>query len=221
MTAAEVTHFRTFGFVRLRGVQDDVVPATGDAFEDVLGRFPLVGRQGGAGVTRIAERSDVLQEALLADDRCPRLARRLLGTDVVYAGGDGVRYDGAVDWHRGSEHRALRLVAIVQHLEPLDGRTGALRIIPGTHRRGGSWDTFSADLENPLRCLGMEPAQVPAFTIESQPGDLVAFDPRAYHASFGGSAGRRRITTTYASVPESDAARRELGEHLLGDRPGL
>ncbi|MFE5034935.1 hypothetical protein [Streptomyces sp. NPDC056683] len=207
--------------MHLRDVQNDVAPAVTDAFEEVFESLCPAGRAGGAGVTRIAERSAVLQEALLAEDRCPRLARRLLGTDVVYVGGDGVRHDGAVDWYRDGGHRALRLLEIVQFLEPLSSRTGALRIIPGTHRRGGSWDRFTPEMANPLRFLGMESAEVPAFAIESSPGDLVAFDPHSYRASFGGSAGRRQITTTYASVPESDEARQELSDYLLAGRSGL
>src|SRR3954447_20868519 len=130
VTDAEVARFKTFGFLHLRGVQNDVVPVISDAFAN----FPVVGRQGRAGVARIAERSEVLQKVLLADGRCPRLARRLLGSDVTYIGGDGVRYDGATYWHRDGNHRALRLLKIVQYLEPLGSGTGALRIIPGTHR---------------------------------------------------------------------------------------
>ena len=221
VTDAEVTRFRTFGFLHLRGVQNDVVPAIADAFEDVFENFPQVGRQGRAGVARIAERSEVLQEVLLADSRCPRLARQLLGKDVAYVGGDGVRYDGATYWHRDGNHRALRLLKIVQYLEPLDSDTGALRIIPGTHRRGGSWDSFAAEMGNPLHHLGMKPAEVPAFTIDSSPGDLIAFDPHSYHASFGGADKRRQITTTYAAVPDSVEARQELTSYLLADRSVL
>jgi hypothetical protein len=206
VTDAEVARFKTFGLLHLRGVQNDVVPVISDAFAN----FPVVGRQGRAGVARIAERSEVLQKVLLADSRCPRLARRLLGSDVTYIGGDGVRYDGATYWHRDGNHRALRLLKIVQYLEPLGSGTGALRIIPGTHRRDGSWDTFAAELENPLHFLGMENTEVPAFAVESTPGDLIAFDPHSYHASFGGSDRRRQITTTYAAAPESAEARREL-----------
>ncbi|MFF7636808.1 phytanoyl-CoA dioxygenase family protein [Kitasatospora sp. NPDC008050] len=221
VTDAEVARFRTFGFLHLRGVQNDVVPAISDAFEDVFANFPVVGRQGRAGVARIAERSEVLQELLLADGRCPRLARRLLGGDVAYVGGDGVRYDGASYWHRDGNHRALRLLKIVQYLEPLGSGTGALRIIPGTHRRGGSWDTVAAELANPLHFLGLENTEVPAFAVESAPGDLIAFDPHSYHASFGGRDRRRQITTTYAAAPESTEARRELGNYLLADRSVL
>jgi hypothetical protein len=221
VTDAEVARFRTFGFLHLRGVQDDVVPAISDAFENVFANFPVVGRPGRAGVARIAERSEVLQEVLLADDRCPRLARRLLGSDVTYVGGDGVRYDGATYWHRDGYHRALRLLKIVQYLEPLGSDTGALRFIPGTQRRGGSWDAFAAELDNPLHFLGMERTEVPAFAVESGPGDLIAFDPHSYHASFGGCDKRRQITTTYAAAPDSVEARGELTNYLLADRSVL
>ncbi|MGW2182438.1 phytanoyl-CoA dioxygenase family protein [Streptomyces sp. NPDC001732] len=222
VTEADVTHFRTFGFLHLRGIQTDAAPAIAEAFEGVFAKeLPLVGRQGRAGVTRIAERSDVLQEALLADDRCPLLARRLLGGNAAYVGGDGVRYDGATYWHRDGNHRALRLLKIVQYLEPLGPDTGALRFMPGTHRRGGSWDDFAAEMENPARHLGMEPTEVPCFVVESSPGDLIAFDPHSYHASFGGADNRRQITTTYAAVPESPEGRRELSEYLLADRSVL
>ncbi|GGU81805.1 hypothetical protein GCM10010260_12880 [Streptomyces filipinensis] len=221
VTEADVTHFRTFGFLHLRGVQKDVAPQIADAFEGVFERFPLVGRQGRAGVARIAERHEVLQEALLADGRCPQVARQLLGTNVAYVGGDGVRYDGATYWHRDGNHRNLRLLKIVQYLEPLGPDSGALRIIPGTHRRGGSWDTFAAEMANPDQHFGMKPTEVPAFVIESSPGDLIAFDPHSYHASFGGADNRRQITTTYTAVPESMAARQELSDYLLADRSVL
>ncbi|MER5750829.1 phytanoyl-CoA dioxygenase family protein [Streptomyces sp. NPDC002088] len=222
MTEAEVTYFRTFGFLHLSGVQTDLAPAIADAFEGVFAKeLPRVGRHGRAGVARIAERSEVLQETLLTDGRCPLLARRLLGGDAVYVGGDGVRYNGDTYWHRDGNHRALRLLKIVQYLEPLGPHTGALRFIPGTHRRGGSWDGFAAEMESPARHLGLKPAEVPCFTVASSPGDLIAFDPHSYHASFGGVDNRRQITTTYAAAPESAEARRELTEYLLADRSVL
>lgn len=222
VTKADVAYFRSFGFLRLRGVQSDVAPAIAEAFERVFAKeLPLVGKKGRAGVTRIAERSDVLQETLLADNRCPLLARQLLGGDVAYVGGDGVRYDGATYWHRDGNHRALRLLKIVQYLEPLGSDTGALRLMPGTHRRGGGWDSFAAEMENPVQHLGMEPHEVPCFVVDSSPGDLIAFDPHSYHASFGGADDRRQLTTTYAAVPQSPDARRELTEYLLADRSVL
>jgi hypothetical protein len=222
VTQADVTYFQTFGFLHLRGVQRDLAPEISAAFERVFAAAPAtVGAAGRLGISRIAERDQVLREMLLADDRCPALARQLLGTKAAYVSGDGVRYGGNSDWHRDGYHSALRLLKIVQYLEPLRRQTGALRIVPGTHRRGTCWDRYTGELADPVNRLGLLPHRVPSYVIESEPGDLIAFDPYSYHASFGGSDGRRQITVTFAAVPACVAAKRELAEYLMADRSVL
>ena len=221
-TDVDVTYFQVFGFLHLRAAQKDVAPAVSAAFERVFAaRTPMVGREGRLGISRIAVRDEVLSETLLAGHRLPALAARLLQTTATYVGGDGVRYDGNSDWHRDGHHHALRLLKIVQYLEPLSRETGALRVIPGTHRRRTHWDTCAGELADPLAMLGMPPDQVPSYAIESEPGDLIAFDPHIYHASFGGSPDRRQITVTFAATPGDAEARRELAEYLLADRSQL
>lgn len=221
-TDADIAHFQTFGFVHLRGVQRDEADRITVAFEEVFAQQPAtVGRAGRAGVTRIAERSETLRKVLLAEHRCPNLARQLLAAPVSYVGGDGVRYSGPTYWHRDGDHRELRLLKIVQYLEPLDVDGGALRIIPGTHRRDTGWDGFATQLSDPERHLGVLPTDMPCFAIVSEPADLIAFDPHCYHASFGGADGRRQLTVTYAAAPQGDRALAELANYLLADRSVL
>ena len=221
-TDADVTYFQVFGFLHLRAVQDDAVPGIAAAFERVLASAtPTVGREGRLGVPRIAQRDPVLSETLLAGHRTPALAARLLQTPATYVGGDGVRHGGASYWHRDGYHHALRLLKINQYLEPLAGESGALRFIPGTHRRRTQWDTRAGELADPAARLGLPPDQVPSYVIESEPGDLIAFDPHIYHASFGGRVGRRMITVTFAAEPAGAEARRELADYLLADHSTL
>lgn len=218
---ADVAFFRTFGFLHLRSIQRGDAPAIAQAFEEVFGTHTQVGRSGRSSVARIAERSQVLEKLLLAEHRCPSVARALLGTPVSYVGGDGVRYSGATYWHRDGDHRALRLLKIVQYLEPLGRESGALRIIPGTNRVGTGWDGYAAELTDPERYLGLDATDVPCFVIESTQDDLIAFDPHSYHASFGGADGRRQITVTFAGLPADAVAKQELAKYLLADRSVL
>ncbi|MEU7575463.1 phytanoyl-CoA dioxygenase family protein [Micromonospora sp. NPDC049240] len=218
---SDVAYFTTFGFLHIPGILAASASAIAEAFEAVFAATTTVGRQGRAGVTRVAERSDTLRDLLLDDHRCPNVARRLLGAKASYVGGDGVRYDGATYWHRDGNHRELRLLKIVQYLEPLGPETGALRIIPGSHRRPAGWDGFAADLTDPAEQLGIAQTDVPAHIIECDPGDLIAFDPHSYHASFGGRDNRRQLTVTYAAEPGTALAQQELTNYLLADRSVL
>ena len=86
------------------------------------------------------------------------------------------------------------------YLDPVTRDTGCLRVIPGSHKRG---DVF-ADGVQPIaedsregrteNLWGVSPDAVPAISLDSEPGDLVIFDHRLKHASFGGGNRRRMFT---------------------------
>jgi ectoine hydroxylase-related dioxygenase (phytanoyl-CoA dioxygenase family) len=48
--------------------------------------------------------------------------------------------------------------------------------------------------------FGLDPCDVPAFAIESQPGDVVFFSYQLWHASFGGRSGRRMFTLNFSAA---------------------
>src|SRR5262249_59181735 len=52
--------------------------------------------------------------------------------------------------------------------------------------------------------FGVRPSEVPAFPLESEPGDVVLFDQNLWHASFGGRSGRRMFTLNFAARPAGD-----------------
>ncbi|MGZ3451604.1 MAG: phytanoyl-CoA dioxygenase family protein [Polyangiales bacterium] len=112
------------------------------------------------------------------------IARELLGAPVLPTRAKGVLYAGSSPWHRDS---ALELptVGFAAYLEPLDGARGALRVVPGSHVDS------SLDASN---------EQV----VETEPGDVIAFDERILHASHGGRL-RRQWRTDFVVHPRSEA----------------
>jgi ectoine hydroxylase-related dioxygenase (phytanoyl-CoA dioxygenase family) len=75
------------------------------------------------------------------------------------------------------------------YLDPLQATSGALRVVEGSHRNGA----LRAALED-----GARPnSRCPVRTLEVTPGDLVVFDFRVFHASFGGGVGRRVLSMDF------------------------
>ena len=52
--------------------------------------------------------------------------------------------------------------------------------------------------------FGVGASELPAVPLESQPGDVVFFNQRLWHASFGGRAGRRMFTVSYGPDPVTE-----------------
>ena len=113
---------------------------------------------------------------------------------------------------RGKPPRLFYKMAI--YLDPVAGDTGALRVIPGSHRYG---DRYAEDLQEQLRNaqeeLGISGAEVPAIALNSNPGDVVVFNQNTKHSSWGGSKRRRMFTincTARYAVDEIPYLRNEI-----------
>lgn len=91
------------------------------------------------------------------------------------------------------------------YLEPVGANNGALRVLPSSHRYPND-----ADFNALMRKFSI--AQVPAQVLDSQPGDVVAFDLRTWHASFGGSNDRRMCTVVYYGNPKNEDEEKVLIE---------
>ena len=83
------------------------------------------------------------------------------------------------------------------YLDPTTEDTGALRVIPGSHRVG---EPFADALERHLRNggFGIDPCNGPACVLETTPGDLLVFNHSIKHSSFGGSERRRMYTMNFS-----------------------
>jgi Phytanoyl-CoA dioxygenase (PhyH) len=195
---AQVDWFRTFGYLVLRGFFEPplvdalraemirtMLAVHGDRYDERLARGGMAGHYTcllGPWAPRTVE---------LVDSRgFVALAERLVGGGVLPSPGDtqGILYFDHAGWHNDTGI-PIRGVKFVSYLEPLDGDSGALRVLPGSHR-------LPVSALGHLYSVDVDVSDVPAQVLATEPGDVIAFDPLLYHASWGGKD-RHQWSTMY------------------------
>ena len=175
------------------------------------------------------ERHQVLMD-LVEDDRIAGTAEHLLGPEAFYAGSDGSFRAGDTEWHpdagwapQAPEGRTDPTkqyygyhyypgLKVGIYLEAIGSETGCLRVIPGSsispyHESLRSLhcdipDSAPQLLEDPdIPPFGLAGCEIPALAIESNPGDVVFFSHKTWHAAYGGRPGRRLLAMAFESSP--------------------
>lgn len=174
---------------------------------------------------------------LAGDPRFADVAEQLIGSPNPWCiACDGNRHVGATEWHPdiapdrtpGHPIGNYRAVKFCIYPDALDANSGALRVIPGSHR-----DPLHTELRSFLTgdddrstaaeaAFGILGAKLPSFSFDSQPGDVLVFTVSTFRklriaplrtfvhltwlidlctdASFGGEAGRRQGVMVYVSA---------------------
>ena len=139
--------------------------------------------------------------ALIDDPRIEGLAGDILGYDFNYSNSDGNFYVGDTGWHSDLGHASPYLtMKIAFYLDEVTKDSGCLRVIPGSHTSDDSFASTLNDMMPSMKeftteeSLGVAGQDIPATALETKPGDLVVFDRRIKHASFGGGNRRRMFT---------------------------
>jgi len=127
---------------------------------------------------------------------------------------DADRYVTDSAWHYDAGGWDATGVKFAFYLQPVRAYSGALRVIPGAHKRewfdelyhqeplGPKWTRQAASPED--KKLAMDAIDtIPGYACESNPGDVVAFDLRMYHSSYGGSRDRHMCSVVYYADPSS------------------
>jgi hypothetical protein len=202
LSEEQLAYFNMFGFLAFPGLLADKVGR-------IIEEFEAVWAANGGGHNGIAHdgtaRSCSVQfidqspylSALLDDPRIHDIAAGILGDDFNYRGSDGNFYVGDTQWHSDGYggRGGLRYIKIAFYLDPLTKDTGALRVIPGSHRIG---EPYAEELERSVRksaeLWGISGRDVPAIPLETTPGDILVFNHDTKHAAFGGSKRRRMFT---------------------------
>lgn len=216
-----------FGYLHFPGLLNDRIDRITEEFEAAFaqhggGHFGKV-HDGSARscILPFIDQTDYLA-SLLDDPRVNGIFTSLLGADYQYLGSDGNFYVGNSNWHsdtdwsgqfRGKPPRTFYKMAL--YLDPVDAASGALRVVPGSHRYG---DRFAEDLQNNLEhapeTLGVRGDQVPAIALDSRPGDVVVFNQATKHSSWGGGKRRRMFTincTAHYAEADLPLLRNEVG----------
>jgi hypothetical protein len=225
LTKSQVAYFKTFGFLKIPALYAPEVDRIREGFEEVFAKEPshLLDPRNPYHRARDPQHEQKTREIIPAfidkspklswlrdDPRTVAVATALLGDGYVYADSDGNLFNCDVYWHldaygavEGVEHIKLSF-----YLDELDHDTGALRVLPGSH--------FESSYAKKLyRSIAHEPAgvrenfglavdEIPSWTLDVTPGDLIVGDFRTLHGSFNG-APRRRLFTVNFSAAQGEA----------------
>ena len=209
LTEQQIHHFKTFGFLIFRGLFNPDELQTMDAeferkMEASYQHAPFDGSRRHM-VTMMGSETPFFA-TMLEDPRFCETAEQLYGGDVFGMISDANRYVGDTPWHPDTKSLHQYGVKFAYYLEPVDAETGALRVIPGSHKAN-----FHNELREARSESRLDICEVPSYICTSEPGDVVAFDLRLWHASSGGSSDRRMCTLVYYNYPktpeEKEAAR--------------
>ena len=230
----QMRYFETFGLLQFPGLFADEADAIIAAFDQVWADHggghhgEEHDRERRSALVPFIDQSEYLS-ALLDDPRIEGIASSLLGEDFNYGASDGNFYVGDTDWHsdwawpetRGTSNRSYLSIKMAFYLEPVTRDSGCLRVVPGSHFVGdgfadGLQDTISnRDAGGSDDLLGVRGSSVPAFALESRPGDMVVFNHSLKHSSWGGGDRRRMFTINLEQrYREEDlgALREQLGK---------
>ena len=205
LTAQQVNHFATFGFVVLPGLLGDrrtaalcaeVDAAIRDAYAATYDERVIDGISGH--YLPMISRLTPVSAGLVCDD--PVLidtAEALLGGPVLPSLPEGVLYFAEAGWHN-DDGIGVAGVKFAAYFDQLNATNGALRFVPCSQH-----DQARA-LASAYQRSGHD--DWPAVTAASAPGDVIAFDLHTFHASFGGRD-RLAWTIEYLADPPDQAAR--------------
>ena len=227
LTEQDTRYFDTFGFLNFPGLFADEAEQIINSFEQIWatqggGHHGRVhDRQRRSALSAFIDQNEFLS-SLIDDPRIDDVAASLLGDDYNYTGSDGNYYVGDTQWHSDRyTPRKYMSFKMAFYLDPVTRDSGCLRVIPGSHKLGDLYaDSLQPVAQHPRpeqapALWGIQSNEIPAIALETQPGDLIMFNHRTKHASFGGGTQRRMFTINMQerfSTEDLPMLRDEIGE---------
>jgi Phytanoyl-CoA dioxygenase (PhyH) len=201
----QILHFRTFGYVTLRGLLSPVEAATlrkevtgalADAFGKIAAEPNDLGGIRGDYLPLAANRAP-FSLALIADD--PRTflsSAELLGSPTVPSVGIATCFTGNSTWH-SRQGPDIGGVTFWADLDPRTAETGALRLVPGSHLREFERQLCEYRAAEPAMS-GFGHWEWPHVVVATEPGDVVAFHAHLMNCAQGGTP---RLSWTIGYLP--------------------
>ncbi len=199
LTEKQMSFFETFGFLKFPQLLKDDITWITQEFEQVFPMFQETTKHDGTKRTLVVPFIDQRQKlsALLDDSRIDGILVSLLGKQYNYMGSDGNYYSGNTDWHPDGDHSKYKHLKIAIYLDELDENTGALQVIPGSHKKGPFRDELLEMIRFPTKSMhiwGIQGNEIPAVVLDTKPGDVLVFNHNLFHSSWNGSKKRRMFT---------------------------
>ena len=224
LTAHQLTHFNTFGFLPLRGLFS---PGEIETFkEEFKSKLETTRRYTEPedtppqviSWTNLGAQTPLLA-TLIEDPRIVSIAEQIMGEDCVGISCNSISYVNDTAWHADDYNFHMHDLKFLFYLQPVDGDSGALRVIPGSHKKVfhkeiAKYDGLTGydDAENRLGTERIK--EGPAYICDVEPGDGFIFDSHVWHASCGGSTDRRTFSIVYSGNPKNAEEGRALTEYL-------
>jgi len=203
--------YETFGFLRLRGLFRDEVDTLSAVFDELVSTYGITGWPNFDPERR--HRKTVVPDPIAIsaeirefsnDARLLDVVRTLVGNDFTRTGSMATAFHEDTEWHFDSYGvpKGVHTIKTSLYLDRLDGRTGALRVLPGTHFRNSP---YCRHLREAMRlgvddAFGVSATELPATVIENEPGDLIVWNVHTLHGSYGGGAYRRQLLFGFADA---------------------
>ena len=210
LTPIRITQFEVFGFVILRNfLTVEEILAAEMEFDIGLARAETTTERRGIrkqfNWSNLGSASPFLA-SLLEDPRFLLSAESLFGSEAIgHYANDNIFGGNRTEWHPDTADLSRRGVKFAFYLQPLDEDSGALRFIPGSHKAPLHTDVRKLNLkesnEGVIENDGVTVDEIPAFIARSRPRDVIAFDNRVWHASWGGGSKRKMCSVGYFASP--------------------
>ena len=211
LTEQQIYQFQTFGFLILRDIiSEDEHRFISEEVEEGYARKnkdEFIGNERlQLNWTNLVPHSPFLT-SLLENQRFYGIAQQLLGEDAVgFDTTSNIMKGDRTTWHPDAPPN-LQALKFTFYLDPLDGESGALRIIPGSHRPEFSEAIREIRLKDnkpgPPEDPGLPTNEMPCHVCETGPRDAIVMNFLNWHASWRGSTRRRMVTLKYYKTPKS------------------
>ena len=228
LSAQQIAYFQTFGFLFLPGLFKADIDRLEEGFEEafatrtpncVLTEDPLqetdttFKERKRVILFQIVEQSDKLRW-LATDPRVVNIVKGIMGERFEPRPTDGHIFHCDTSWHpdmgftsmaspQGGDDRFRLKLSF--YLDPQRANSGAIRLIPGSHFHDGQYaKTLLTNLFGSPQKIkgvyGVDASEIPCWIVETDPGDLICWNFRTFHATFHGFERRRLFSMTYAEV---------------------
>jgi len=210
----EIACFRAFGFVVVRGcIGRDQLLALDRAFDRSMADAPSYDAygQGGSRMRSHAEDADPAFAALIGHGPLAEALQASLSVAGLYLGSFLLHNCDDTPWHTtGLPGEGVESIRASVYLENTSETQGALNVIAGSHHHSYGRQLFDAygAFDGPSARLRLPRTGAPgAISIASEPGDVILWYTRLWHAAWRRSDGapRRGIFLTYLADPKDDA----------------